>query len=232
MTLDNIDLESLYAYPPHDGVWVRTNFVTTLDGAAQDRSGLTSQLGGDDDTRVFALLRSLADVIVVGATTARTEGYEPVKPDEIDGDLRTRLGLRELPPIAVASNSLKIPQALLGPGQIVITHDSAPLGRLAPGGADVITAGSSQVDWPTALAALYERGHRRILCEGGPTLHGCLVAADLVDELCLTIAPVLAGGGAPRIAHAMSPAYHPMRLAHSHQAGDVLLTRWLRRRAD
>lgn len=232
MTLDDIDLESLYAYPPHDDVWVRTNFVTTLDGAAQDRSGLTAQLGGDDDTRVFALLRSMADVIVVGAATARTEGYEPVKPHEVDGGLRARLGLRELPPIAVASNSLEIPRALLASGQIVITHESAPLRQLDPGEADVITAGSSQVDWPVALALLQKRGYRRILCEGGPTLHGCLIAADLVDELCLTIAPLLASGGAPRIAHALEPAYHPMRLAHSRQAGDVLLTRWIRRRSD
>lgn len=227
MTFEGIDLATLYGYPP-EGRWLRTNFVTTLDGAAYDLDGLTANLGSATDTEVFALLRSLADVIIVGAATARTEGYEPVQPREIDGDLRARLGLSTLPPIAVASNSLRIPPKLLTSDQIVITHQTAPFERLATSNVDLIVAGRSEVDWCAALDALGERGYRRLLCEGGPTLHGCLIENDLVDDICLTISPVLAAGGAPRIAHGMSPDHRPMRLAHSVQQADTLFTRWIR----
>ena len=97
MIPDQAELERLYAYPGGDNTWVRTNFVSTLDGAAYDASGKSGSLGGEVDKQVFALLRSLADVIIVGAGTARAEGYEPVGADEIDADLRTRHGLSPIP---------------------------------------------------------------------------------------------------------------------------------------
>src|SRR5680860_874864 len=101
MDLDLGALEEMYAYPPSRAPWIRTNFVSTLDGAAYAADGLSGSLGGPADTRVFELLRSLADVIIVGAGTARAEGYGPVKPGEVDADLRHRLGLKPVPPIAV-----------------------------------------------------------------------------------------------------------------------------------
>ena len=81
------------------------------------------------------------------------------------------------------------------------------------------------------LDALAERGLRRVLCEGGPTLHGELVALDLVDELCLTIAPLMSSGAAPRIAHSASFVEHAMELGHVFDADGVLLTRWVRARS-
>ena len=70
-----------------------------------------------------------------------------------------------------------------------------------------------------------------MLCEGGPSLHGELVGHDLVDEVCLTVAPVLASGSAPRIAHATDAVDRPMTLGHAIASDDVLLTRWVRARA-
>lgn len=223
----------MYAYPDSDRPWIRTNFVSTLDGAAYAGDGKSGSLGGPVDKDVFALLRSLADVIVVGAGTARIEGYQPVRPADVDADLRSRLGLSAVPPIAVVSRRLDIPDALATEGQIIITTADAPAATLEAldSGLDVIAAGEGEIDWSAVRDALADRGLRRVLCEGGPTLHGELVALDLVDELCLTIAPFMSSGAAPRIAHSPSFVEHSMELGHVFDANGVLLTRWVRSRS-
>jgi riboflavin biosynthesis pyrimidine reductase len=232
MVPDRAELERFYAYPVTDRPWVRTNFVSTLDGAAYAGDGKSGSLGGPVDKEIFALMRSLADVIIVGAGTARTEGYEPVQPEDVDADLRSRLGLAPVPPIAVVSRRLDIPEALVSPGQLVITSADAPPAALEMlrDTVDVLAFGEGQVDWPAVLAELSSRGLNRVLCEGGPSLHGELVGLDLVDELCLTIAPVMSSGAAPRIAHSPSFVEHAMQLGHVFDADGVLLTRWVRTR--
>lgn len=232
MDLDLAALTESYAYPSTDRPWLRTNFVSTLDGAAFDADGRSGSLGGDADTQVFALLRSLADVIIVGAGTARAEGYQAVHADEVDGELRARLGLSPIPPIAVVSKSLKIPAGLLVPGQFVITTGDAPQAQLDAlrEMVDVIAVGTGQIDWAQVFEQFAARGLNRLLCEGGPTLHGQLVELDLIDELCLSIAPIMAAGPAPRIAHSGLAITHPMILGHSIAIDDLLLTRWVRNR--
>jgi 5-amino-6-(5-phosphoribosylamino)uracil reductase len=205
----------LYAFPEIDRPWLRTNFVTTLDGAAHDVGGVTASLGGDTDTALFAHLRTLADVILVGAGTTRIENYGPKSPA----------------PIAIASRRLEIPERLQAPGVIVVTTADAPgerVDELTAAGVDVIAHGEVTVDWPAVLATFAARGWFRINCEGGPSLHGELVSQGLVDDLCLTIAPVLTAGDAPRIAHSRLPVTDNMRLAHAVPVGDVLFTRWVR----
>ena len=229
MTLDADELERLYAYPAVDRPWVRTNFVTTLDGAATGQDGKSGTLGGEADTRVFGLLRSLADVIVVGAGTARDEAYADF---DVDTDLRTRLGLSPVPTMVLVSRSLGIPPALVRPGIAVVTTADADSGAVAAlrETVEVIQAGDGQIDWTAVLTEFASRGWNRVLCEGGPSLHGELVQLDLVDELCLTIAPVLAAGDGPRIAHGHDPVHHAMTLAHALEADGGLLTRWVRAR--
>lgn len=233
MELDLRALEEMYAYPSRSQPWIRTNFVTTLDGAAFASDGLSGSLGGPADTSVFALLRSLADVIIVGAGTARAEGYQPVKREEVDADLRLRLGLKPVPPIAVVSLSLNIPVAMIAPGQLVITTADASPARIAALSeqVDVIAVGEGEIDWIQVKSRLAAYGMNRVLCEGGPTLHGCLIEQDLVDELCLSIAPVMASGTAPRTAHGQSAVEHTMTLGHVLQVDDLLLTRWVRSRS-
>ncbi|MET0928758.1 MAG: pyrimidine reductase family protein [Aeromicrobium sp.] len=216
MPLSDADIARLYAYPSTDRPWVRTNFVSTIDGAAHAEDGRSGSLGGDIDTRVFHVLRSLADVVVVGAGTARTESYGPTDR-----------------PIAVVSRSLDIPDQLVVPGQVVITTADAPadgLRRLRET-VDVIAVGEGHVDWPAVLDELASRGWLRVMCEGGPSLHGELIGLDLVDEVCLTIAPVVSAGGAPRIAHGTVAKDRPMTLGHALDVDGVLLTRWVRDRA-
>ncbi|KAA1397678.1 dihydrofolate reductase family protein [Aeromicrobium ginsengisoli] len=228
MTLDADELERLYAYPAADRPWIRTNFVTTLDGAATGQDGTSGPLGGEADTQVFALLRSLADVIVVGAGTARDEAYADF---DVDTDLRARLGLSPVPTMVLVSRSLGIPPALVRPGIAVVTTADADPDAVAAlrETVEVIQAGHGEIDWTAALTEFAARGWNRVLCEGGPSLHGRLVELDLVDELCLTIAPILAAGDAPRIAHGHHLVHHAMTLGHAIEADGGLLTRWVRR---
>ncbi|MGZ5369863.1 MAG: pyrimidine reductase family protein [Aeromicrobium sp.] len=232
MDLDPGALEEMYAYPPTREPWIRTNFVSTLDGAAYAADGRSGSLGGPADTRVFGLLRSLADVIIVGAGTARAEGYGRVRPGEVDADLRHRHGLKPIPPIAVVSRSLNIPVALIAPGQMVITTEDAPKARVEALGeqVEVIAAGTGEIDWDEVKNRLAAHDLNRVLCEGGPTLHGQLIERDLVDELCLSIAPVMSTGAAPRIGHGPVAVENRMTLGHAVQIDDLLLTRWVRKR--
>lgn len=192
--LTDDDLLAAYAVPA--GVHLRANFVASADGAVT-LGGVSGGLSSPADKRVFELLRDLADVVLVGAGTVRAEdyGYPPHEPER--RERRRRLGLAELPTFAVVSGS-----ANLDPGAkffreaevrpIVLTRRPAPA---LEGVADVVPA----EDLREGVAALADRELGRILCEGGPGLLGGLTGEGLLDELCLTVAPVLAGAGPGRI---------------------------------
>lgn len=205
--LTDAQLEDLYAYPPDlTRPWVQVNFVSSADGAVTVE-GRSAGLSGPGDKKVFALGRDLADVVLAGAGTARAEKYKGVRRTEVRTERRSRLGLAPVPPIAVvtASANLDPGSALIAGAEvstIVVTCESAPADRraaLADAGADVVVVGQDTVDVRAMLTEFGDRGLLRVCCEGGPTLFGELVANDLVDQLCLTVAPLLAGGGAGRI---------------------------------
>jgi riboflavin biosynthesis pyrimidine reductase len=224
--------ETWYSYPDRlDRPWLRVNFVASLDGAVTVR-GRSRGLSAPTDARVLGLIRDLSDVILVGAGTAIVEGYHGVRRTEVRTRRRARRGLSEVPPVAVVTGHCSLPpdsplitDTLVPP--IVITTPAAPIGRrreLAEAGADVVVTGGERVDLPAALAALEERGLRRISCEGGPTLFGHLIADDLVDELCLTMSPLLTGGDADRIARGPRVEQpRGMRLLSVLQAEDSML---------
>ena len=237
---DDPDLAALYAYPG-GGWWLRANMVSTADGAAS-LAGVTAGISSDADRQVFALLRALADVIVVGAATVREEKYKPARVPEAWRDLRK--GRAPTPPIAVVSARLDLdPEGPLIAGApphartIVITTGSAPPERRAAAGrtAEVIVAGEASVDLKSALESLAERGHRRILTEGGPHLLAQLAGAALLDELCLTVSPLLAGPGAGRITTGGLPmpggVARRFRLAHALADDSYLICRYVRQDA-
>jgi len=199
---DRVNLVEMYSRDlqlPVGRPFLRVNMITTLDGATSF-AGRSGGLGGPGDKLVFAVLRSLADVVLVGAGTARTERYGPVKlPLEVQR-MREGRGQSALPPIAVVTQSLDLDwgSSLFGGGDprpIVIAPRQSDALALATAGkaADVITAGMGTVDLESALVELGNRGMRYVLCEGGPKLNTGLSAAQLVDELCLTLSPRLAG---------------------------------------
>ena len=206
--LTDDDLAGIYGFPEHlDEPFVQVNFVSSADGAATlaDRS---EGLSHPADKRIFLLGRDLADVVLVGAGTVRAEQYRGARTNGERRARRARLGLSEIPPIAVVSGSARIDPASplftdTKVPPIVITTEHAPeqrRGRLVEAGAEVLVVGEQMIDLTAALDALARRGLYRIDCEGGPLLMGELIAEDLVDQLCLTVAPVLAGAGAGRIA--------------------------------
>jgi riboflavin biosynthesis pyrimidine reductase len=209
-------LAELYAYPaaPAGAPWLRANMIESVDGAAS-LNGRTGGLSGDADRHVFRLLRSLADVILVGAGTARAEKYRPVRDREIWPELREGRALT--PPIAVVTRKLDLDLgspllsgAAGGARTIVLTTEAAPASRrkAAAAHADVIVAGQDTVPPSAAVNALAARGHRNILVEGGPTLLQQITAAGLLDDLCLTFSPLLEEGSAGRIV-APPPAHLP-----------------------
>src|SRR5215831_15109112 len=246
--LDDAALAALYSYPglgAPPARWLRANMVASMDGAAtvEGRSG---GLSNEADQQVFALLRAHADVILVGAGTARAEGYGPVRP-ESEG-LRwawLRDGRPPSPPIVVVTRALDLDldSALIADAPphaatIVITTESALPARrdaAAARNTEVIVAGEASVDLKAAVDALAERGYQRISCEGGPHLLTQLANAGLLDELCLTISPLLAGPGADRIVVGGLPmpggATLPFTLAHALEDEGYLLCRYVRRGA-
>ena len=226
------DLPALYAYP--EGQMLRANMVATADGAAS-LGGVTKGISSDGDRQVFALLRTLSDVILVGSSTAREEKYGPARPREQWAHLRA--GRPATPPIAVVTGRLDLdpdsPLITAAPADartIVITTASAPADRRdqLAGHADIIVAGETSVDLKAAVAALAGRGHRRILAEGGPHLLAQLAGAGLLDELCLTISPLLAGPGPGRILAGDGAGAVPLRLAHVLEDAGFLLCRYTR----
>ena len=184
---------------------------------------------------MFDILRRLADVIVVGAGTVRAERYGAMRLSEDDVAWRLGRGLPAHPVFALVSGRLELdpasPVFAAAPVRpLVLTHAAAPADRRAALGrvADVVECGAARVEAAAVRAALVERGLPQMLCEGGPFLFGSLVAADAVDELCLTLSPVLEGGGAGRIVRGGAQRTIPMRLARTLTAGDMLFLRYLR----
>ncbi|TFD48361.1 pyrimidine reductase family protein [Cryobacterium frigoriphilum] len=222
-----------YALPDRITPRVRLNFVASLDGAAT-LDGVSGGLGTPADRAVFDTLRVLTDVILVGAGTVRAEGYGGPLLSEADAAWRLAQGRSPQPPLAIVSGRLDLhpghpvfAEAVVRP--IVVTHAGSPATKRAALAevADVLVCGETAVDPRLVVAALGDRGLSQILCEGGPSLVGALIEADAVDELCLTLSPVLEGGAAGRIAHGGAAA-RPMRLVHALPEGDTVLLRYAR----
>jgi riboflavin biosynthesis pyrimidine reductase len=203
--LDRPDLHAVYADDWLDTTAVRANFVTSLDGAVA--VGATSRgLQTPGDQAVFAVLRDLADVVLVGRSTAELEDYGALRSSARRARIRESLGLAPQLPTAVVSATLDLPldsplfdYADGAPRTVVITVAGAGRQAEFAAVADVIVAGTDTLDVAAALGQLRERGFRRILTEGGPRLFGTLLAAGAVDELCLTTVPRLVGSASGRI---------------------------------
>lgn len=201
--LDAVGLD--VAYGADAAAVVRANFAVTVDGAVEV-DGRSGGIGGPSDREVFAHLRSLADVVLVGSGTVRAERYGAVRLDDFAKHRRRSRGQAELIPVAVLTNRAALPSdhrlfiETAAPGEarpLVLTCAAAPPEARAAldAVAEVVVCGDDDIDDAAALGALTERGLTRVLCEGGPTVVTRLLRAGLVDELCLTFAPLLAGPG-------------------------------------
>jgi riboflavin biosynthesis pyrimidine reductase len=224
LTVDEVI--AAYQPPDRDTAMIRVNMISSLDGAAT-LEGKSGTLGNPTDQAMLGYLRLHADVLLVGANTVRVEGYSG---DLVDGDgavRREQAGLAAQPRLAVVSSSLDLPDQLFaGRAEpvIVITHERAPDRWSAV--ADVIRCGAGRVDLTAARAALTDRGMTQVLSEGGPHLLGELSAAGLVDELCVTISPLLVGPGPSRIIAGLPDRPRPATLLQVLTDDELLFLRY------
>lgn len=230
------ELPRLYDYP--DGTWVRANFITSIDGGAT-ADGSSGTMGGPGDRLVFNMLRELADVIVVGAGTVRIEGYSGVHLSIPERQRRQARGQSEVPPLAIVTRAGGLDREMavftrteVAPLVLTCTATVAETRRRVGDRGEVVDCSGDdpgKVDEAALLATLAARGMRRILTEGGPMLLDSLIQRDMLDELCLTIAPYIVGGLARRIATGPGHLLTRMRCAHilTDDAG-YLYTRYVR----
>jgi riboflavin biosynthesis pyrimidine reductase len=213
-----VGVDELYGvdrHPPAGRPWVGICMITSLDGSTVV-DGRSGGLGNDTDGRVLGALRRAADAVLVGASTVRVEGYGPPKQPSL------RIGV-------VTSRGVDTGTTLFtsGAGFLVMPED----GPEAPAGVDVVRAGHGRVDLGVALARLGEvvATPRFVQCEGGPHLNGALLDAGCVDELDLTVSPVLVGGDGPRPTSGAAADLTRFDLAHLATEDGYLYGRWVRR---
>ena len=215
---------------PHDRPWVLLNLVLSADGHASI-GGRVTQLTSPTDQLLFHHLRTLSDVILVGASTVRAEKYGPVRIADSVARQRVADGRRERPTIVIVSRSLDLHlDAIIAAGQPVVVMTCAAsdadqrtdLERSA----EVIVVGDDIVDLREGLAMLHQRGAQVVLCEGGAVLNGELAQAELIDEVCVTVAPVL-GGDPSTQSGALQHHLLRMELQHAHMVDGNVFLRWL-----
>ena len=201
-------------YEPATTPWLRVNMLSSLDGAATGGDGRSGSLNNEPDHAVFDAVRALADVIVVGAGTARAEGYRPTDR-----------------PLVVVSRRGHVPERLreAPAGSVLLATSASSPGleeaRGLLGGEQVLVHGEDEVDLAALREALVDRGWTSILAEGGPHLLRDLLGAGVVDEVCVTLVPRIVGGISARIVTGADidvPLVLLLLLEHD----GTLLTRW------
>ncbi|MET0577470.1 MAG: dihydrofolate reductase family protein [Ilumatobacteraceae bacterium] len=221
--LPDVPIDRLYGVPRErlDGrPWVGLCMIASLDGSTVV-DGRSGALGNATDSAVLGALRRAADTIVVGATTVRLESYGPPKKSG------QRIG------VVTSSGDVDPGTDLFtsGAGFLILPEDGppAPVGPAGP--VDVVRAGTGRADLALALRRLDELMDPPtfVQAEGGSRLNGSLLDADCVDELDLTLSPVLAGGDGARPVTGAHATLTRLRLAHLAADGDSFLYgRWTR----
>ena len=202
--------------PPPDRPWVGLCMVTSLDGSVSI-DGTSGGLGNANDIAVLMTLRDIADIVLDGAGTARTEGYGPPR---IPGK---RIG------VVTNSGRVDLDTELFTSGAgFVIAPAAADIDESQ---VEVLRAGETSVDLPLAIGRLRQvvPSVRYVQAEGGPRLNGALLEADLIDELDLSLSPRLVGGHGPRLTTSAPELERRFELSHVLIDGDsFVFTRWVR----
>lgn len=237
-------LRALYQppLPGHGRSWVRASMVASIDGATSGADGTSASLNNPTDHRVFRVLRSWAQAVLVAAGTARTEGYADVDLDPAMRAIRRARGWHEDPALVLITARGELPLAALAAAAQVWTTPSGaqrtralceglPAGSASPE-VHVATAEDGQVDLLAVLAGLAADGFSQVLVEGGPSLLAQALRDGAIDELCLTQVPLLVGGSGPSIIPRALPSPTAARLSLLASAADgTLVQRWAVERA-
>lgn len=216
-------VEEAYGAPlgGHDGrPWIGLSMVASIDGTTVV-DGTSGALSSDVDHRVMLQLRSLAQVVLVGAGTAAGEGYGPPSAEGL------RIG------VVTNSGSVDTTTELFTSGAgFVVTNESADVDGGSDGRVDVVRAGADEVDLRLAVERLADvvGDVGFVQVEGGPSLNGALADADLFDEMSITTSPVVAGGDGPRPFVGADDVARAFAVEQIAVADDFVFTRWRRRR--
>lgn len=241
---ENLDVVARYEADPRtrsDGSpWLLLSMIAGLDGAASV-DGVSGGLGRPADAAVFATLRGLADCILVAAGTVRAEDYGPPRPSAETRRRRSERGQESAPRLAIVSASLSLdprsrlftetaPDGAADPIPIVFTAESADPERIRALAevAEIRFGGTDSVSMAAVVESLGGDGATVILAEGGPSLNGQILAADLVDELCLSLSPTMVGGPSGRIVESVAETPRGMRLDRVASGDGLLLLRYVR----
>lgn len=223
-------IEGLLRSPPSGRrPYVACNFIGTLDGRATI-GGSTEALGFHTDARVLMRMRTFADAVLIGAGTMRVERYERMLPVPRLRGYREQIGLAADPLTVLVSESMRLPwDAKLfadGHGEVVVATTS-PISPPRTETDVEVWRYEGAIDLADLFGRLREeRGVEAISCEGGPAVLRTLLAADLVDDLFLTLNPILVGEGERSLIHGPLKAPIPARLAWVLEAEEELFTRW------
>jgi riboflavin biosynthesis pyrimidine reductase len=233
--VEDVEAATVYADVPQNDrrPAVRLNMIVSVDGGTS-WNGVSGALGGAADKALFGVLRSLADVILVASATMRGEQYGPAVLPPAVQDARRERGQTPVPRIAVVSRACRFDWdtpffTAATERPIVLTVSSAPEAQRSRAAevAELILAGDDDVDLARAVDELGSRGAKSVLAEGGPTLNGQLARAGLLDELCVTLSPLLASGDAKRlISGSTLDALEPLELRSVCEADGYLFLRY------
>ncbi|MDN4481605.1 dihydrofolate reductase family protein [Demequina muriae] len=214
------EMRALYAHRPGT---VRLGLIRSRDGRCAGPDGSSGTLTGPEDLRILRTLRSVADVVLVGAQTARRERYGDI--DLPAALTATRTSLRApRPHLAIVTRSGILPPGLTPATTWIVTVSGSRAAALGgPWASQVIEAGGTDISPRTLLRELGSRGLTRVLCEGGPTLAARMLERGLIDEFCVTTADVDGDPGAKRVPDV--PAR--LRLAHRLAGGPFEMERWV-----
>ncbi len=220
--------------------WVRANMVATLDGAVTGADQRSGSISSPADKRVFSVLRSLADAVIVGAGTARAERYTRLHAKHRHAQQRRGRGQDAAPLLVLVSRSGQADLDRLdeaGSGGVVVhaTRDHCGPARRAELierlGEDAVVLHDHEVEARAVLDDLRRRECREIVHEGGPALLGAWIGAGAVDELCLTTSPLLVGAPDPEAPRGLLDGYAgvapvPLSLLSLVSDGSTLIQRW------
>lgn len=239
-SLSPAGVADLLTWPDRPEPFVRAVMVSTADGSARSPQGLSGGISSAADRLLFGTLRGLSDVILAGASTVRSENYGPPKARPELERRRSEAGQTAVPRIAIVTGS-----GDLDPTTPLFTQAVEPPLILAPASlpadarealtpvAEIVDCGEDRVQPEAVIAALSERGLRRVALEGGPGLLSQMMGSALVDELCLTVTPLLYGGSdtthpTPRIMSGspLPDAPRPMRLESVIESDGTLFLRY------
>ena len=209
---------------------VAVNYAVTADGAVSLDDGRSGGIGDDGDLAIFKALRDRVDAVLAGTSTVAVEGYHRIIRDPARQRERVARGLAPNPLAVLISRSGVLPldaPMLADPEQEVTAF--VPSGVASGAAENVVQVELDPVTPGEALAELHRRGVRSVLCEGGPKLVAALAAEGLIDDLFVTVAPILAGGGAMGIANGPPlPSSTQLALAHLAERNGSLFIRWSR----